>query len=88
MYLVKVKFRENPDIPEGFWSPDLIWCLAYRGIFPTLQDIKEDFLKKIDEQDLGSGNFESGAILTTDGDYVGRLSYNGRIWNANNEELI
>ena len=40
----------------------------------------------IEHYDLGGGNWNGGQIVNADGVVIGRVSYNGCVWdNANNE---
>lgn len=37
--------------------------------------------------DLGGGNWSGGEITNADGLVIGRVSYNGRVWDLNGKEL-
>jgi hypothetical protein len=52
----------------------------------SLIDAKDKVLDFIDENDLGSGNF-MGANIFSNGKKIGRVSYNGRLWDLKDEEM-
>lgn len=41
----------------------------------------------IDYHDLGASTFTGGAMYDDDGKYIGRVSYNGRVWDPNDNEI-
>jgi len=41
----------------------------------------------IDYHDLGGSTFTGGAMYGDDGKYIGRVSYNGRVWDPDDNEI-
>jgi hypothetical protein len=65
--------------------------MIYFGV-DTLQDAKTLQRKYIQVYDLGGGNYVGGDIYDSEDNYIGYISYNGRIWKGrdgwkNKEEI-
>lgn len=82
MYLV-ISVESNPDIDGGFWSPELVMYMPQRiKIYVgSKADASKKFMQFTADHDLGAGNCPGGGLIYDDEDrYIGRISYNGRIW--------
>ena len=79
---IRLKHEPNPDIPGGYWSPELVEGL------PQVRDLQvadldhasKEFVLFTAAFDLGGGNCPSAYVYDEAGNKVARISYNGRIW--------
>ena len=74
MFNLEFTISGNPDRNQGNWEEK-------RNISaPTIKELRADVLKFQGENDIGGGNWGE-AILSQDGNLVGYMSYNGRVWS-------
>ncbi|MBA7666269.1 hypothetical protein ES703_74348 [subsurface metagenome] len=83
MMTVKLSSCGNPDLrqnPNDSLSPEASIEVA------TLKGASEICLKYIANWNLGGGNWAGGQVHE-DGKQVARVSYNGRVWDMDDEEI-
>ena len=74
MFNLEFTISGNPDRNQGNWEEK-------RNISaPTIKELRADVLKFQGENDIGGGNWGE-ATLSQDGNLVGYMSYNGRVWS-------
>ena len=79
----------NPIIKQT----SLLVCIAKNkyAICDTLADCSKAVRNHINKNDLGSGQFynnpKAGEILHHLDGKIGHVSYNGRVWDNNNNEI-
>lgn len=81
MYQIVLTSCGNPDFgqnPNESMSPTKIVAAN------SIEECQVAASKYVDDYDLGSGNYSGGQVYQ-DGDYVGRVSYNGRFWSKDSE---
>jgi hypothetical protein len=59
---------------------------TYRVKVKSLSEAQNEVRGFIEENDLGSGNFNGGDLFSH-GKKIGRVSYNGRVWNLKDEPM-
>lgn len=79
--LLKLQHAPNPDLPGGYWSPELVKDLPYQSFVnvTSLEEASKVCQEYIGKYDLGGGNWPGGLVFSN-GLKVARISYNGRIW--------
>ena len=83
-FRVELNHGPNPDISGGYWqdgNPDapVGWIGA-----DSLADASRICRDYIRDHGLGGGNWTGGAIMNAEtGDPVGRVAYNGRVFDMN-----
>jgi len=80
-YLV-LKSDNNPDFPND--DRAITKTLVPVDNSEQASNIVKEF---IDDNNLGGGNWTGGKIFY-DGENIGRVSYNGRVWDINNDPLV
>jgi hypothetical protein len=74
MFTIEFTINGNPDRNQGDWSEN------HSISAPTIKELREKILKFQGENDIGGGNWGK-ATLHQDGNLVGFVSYNLRVWN-------
>ncbi len=70
----------NPDLDQDP-TRKLYSAEANRTAFvSSFEEASKVCRKFIQDNDLGGGNWAGGTIKDKDGNYIGRVSYNGRVW--------
>jgi hypothetical protein len=91
VFKMEGKIVANPDFAQYFRPRKLVL------VGTTLADLKARQRQFIDESALGiSSEFSIGGgnwgykntVTDPEGKIIGRMSYNGRIWNENDEEVL
>ena len=82
MIEVKLSSCGNPDFRQ--YAP-----ISPSGIIQvsTLKEASEKCRQYIASWDLGGGNWNGGQVLK-DGKLIAKISYNGRIWDLKDKEII
>ena len=83
---VEMKASPNPD----YDAPDdraTIRIKAFRHTVDSFKDASRAVRHFIKTNELGSGNWTGGRIFGDGGKIVGRVSYNGRVWNTDGSEI-
>ena len=75
----------NPDYSRNSHEGS-VKIKKHRIKVKSLLDAQDKVLDFIDENDLGGGNFISANIFSN-GKKIGRVSYNGRLWDLKEEEM-
>ena len=65
-------------------------------VAPSLKDLQARQKQFIDESatgescefSIGGGNWSKFQVFNPEGVLIGRMSYNGRIWDANDQEIV
>ncbi len=80
MYKVILKSCGNPDYRQ--YAP-----ISRKKTVKvkTLREAAAACVKYIDENDLGSGNWDGGQILDATGKQFARVTYNGRVRDMNDD---
>jgi hypothetical protein len=83
---VEMKASPNPDYdaPEHRAT---IRIKAFRHTIDSFKDASRAVRHFIETNDLGSGNWTGGRVFDDRGLVVGRVSFNGRVWANNGEEI-
>ena len=74
MFNLEFTISGNPDRNQGDWEEKHVISA------PTIKELRADVLKFQGENDIGGGNWGE-ATLSQDGNLVGYMSYNGRVWS-------
>lgn len=86
-YTVRLSHCKNPDFaPSGYWN-EKPTVRASWVVVSSIAEASEACLAFIDLHDLGGGNWNGGDLRDSNGKDIGRISYNGRAWNTNGEEI-
>lgn len=86
LYTVTLSHASNPDITGGYWEPPVDSGRKKRvGVasFNEASRVCMDYLKK---NQIGAGNWTGGEVLCN-GKIAGRISYNGRAWCPDGQEI-
>jgi hypothetical protein len=86
MFTLNFNIQGNPDRGESDWEE------SHTLTADTFADMRAKVSKFQGDNDIGGGNWGE-AVLTQDGQLVGYMSYNGRVWKGkyweeNREEVI
>lgn len=87
-YAIKFQIDANPDIPKGFWGEKRETDGTMFA--ENLKDLQTMFLNFLDENDYGAGNLSKANVYNLENkefSYIGRFSYNGRLWNTDEKEI-
>lgn len=82
---VELKAGPNPD----YNAPDdraTMRIKAFRHSVDSYKDASRAVRHFVETNNLGGGNWTGGRIFD-DGRLVGRVSYNGRVWDLNDIEI-
>jgi len=86
-YSVRLSNVGNPDFRQDpykkLYDTSCHWAFA-----DTLKECSDLCLTYISMYDLGGGNWSGGTIKNDQGFQIGRVSYNGRIWDKDMKEEI
>lgn len=83
---VEMKASPNPD----YDAPDdraTIRIKAFRHEVDSFKDASRAVRHFIETNNLGSGNWTGGRIFDDAGKVIGRVSYNGRVWDNDDNEI-
>ena len=80
LYSVKLSNVGNPDYRQDETRPLPETTCGWAHV-DTLAECSDLCRLYISFYDLGGGNWSGGQIMRNDGLMVGRVSYNGRIWD-------
>ncbi len=81
--VVKLSSRKNPDFkndPTRNYSENITVM--------SLQQARDACQRFIATNDLGGGNWTGGQVFFKNGKQVARISYNGRVWDMEEKEII
>lgn len=86
MLLVELDHAANPDIGHGYWgeSPGEGLSIAIVESFAQASDAARDYITR---NELGGGNWTGGTVFDEHGTVVARVSYNGRVWAPDGNEI-
>ncbi len=88
-YIVFIKIVANPDIRGGFWGESRETTVTITA--DNLKDLQFRYLDFLNRNEYGGGNLAEATIHKYCDEkliYFGRFSYNGRLWNTNDEEIL
>ena len=51
----------------------------------SIDECQDSVRKYIEEYDVGAGNWIGGQVYDGVGEYIGKISYNGRFWPKGSE---
>ena len=77
---------EMPGTPRGYWSQPIDRGVLTRTCVKSIAHAVERCRNYIAKNQLGGGNW-NGGLLCIDGEPIGRVSYNGRAWDLDDNEL-
>jgi hypothetical protein len=80
MMRVELRAVPNPDFPDQTWKP-----FRYTAHASTWEQAKDDAMHFRDKHGLGGGNFDCKVYRRSK--LLGSISYNGRVWDANGNEI-
>ena len=83
---VKLKHDSNPDIDGGYWTPPLDKGRAKFVTVSTFAEASEVCRAYIKRNELGGGNWTGGQVFD-DNRQIARVSYNGRVWDRDDNEI-
>ena len=83
-YKVELNSCGNPDRGQDPFS-NVFGAYARVVRVNSIEEAQAVVREYIDEHNLGGGNWSGGSVWTEGGEYVGRISYNGRFWDKNSE---
>lgn len=81
-FYIEVKVVANGDHGESFRPRKA----KIHGL--NLKDLKERQYQFVNENGIGGGNWTKTFVFNSRGEKIGRMSYNGRIWDANENEIV
>ena len=81
---VTVRHAPNPDIVGGYWQHPVDSRKARQVPVDDIEDASYVCRRYIDRNELGGGNWTGGDVFNN-GEYIGRISYNGRFWQSTHE---
>ncbi len=89
IYSIDIEIVANPDIRGGFWreSRETTTTLLAKN----LKDLQKKFKNFLDKNEYGGGNlYKADVYKYCDEElhYIGRFSYNGRLWDTNDKEIL
>lgn len=82
----RIKAGPNPDYDKADHRGS-VRIKAFRRTVDSFKDASRAVRHFIETNDLGSGNFTGGKIYGDDGQVIGRVSYNGRAWDNDGNEI-
>lgn len=77
----------NPDLPGGYWGHPVDSAGPHSVSVATLREASAACRAFIDRNGLGGGNWAGGDVFDGERRQVARISYNGRVWGLDGEEL-
>lgn len=83
---VELKASPNPDYEKPEYRAT-VRIKAFRHGVDSFKDASRAVRHFVETNDLGSGNFTGGRIFNDHGEAIGRVSYNGRVWGNDNQEI-
>ena len=84
LYTVKMSSVGNPDFGE---DPKKPMSVKMKAECQSLKDCSVACLKYIFMFNLGGGNWNGGQVFK-DGIQIARASFNGRIWDMDDKEIL
>lgn len=84
--VVRLAHGANPDIPGGYWQEGNPDARAERKQVSSLAEAARACRRYIEENGLGGGNWAGGQVFAS-GEQIARISYNGRVWDMNGQEM-
>ena len=87
MLTVKLSHEANPDLRLGYWDDGKPAAKHKVLQVASLKEASKACRRYIDRNGLGGGNWTGGQVAE-DGVFVARVSYNGRVWDANQQEIL
>ena len=85
--IVKLSHRSNPDIAGGYWNDPEESGKTQNvpvGSFAEASKVCSAFIRR---NLLGGGNWTGGKIYEGR-NYVGHVSFNGRVWDKDDNEIV
>lgn len=83
---VTVSHCPNPDVKGGYWTDPLDYAHSVKIQVASFQEASEVCRKYIDRNNLGAGNWDGGLVFKNR-TLVARVSYNGRVWDLEDNEI-
>lgn len=89
--MIRLSHEPNPDITGGYWEPPEDDGRPRFACFRDLADASRLARSYMSRNGLGSGNWTGGQVISRalDGAIVpvGRVAYNGRLFNMDDEPI-
>jgi len=88
-YRVRLAHTPNPDIRDngGYWSAMRRQKSPLFRLVASLAEASRTCREYIEQNDLGGGNWTGGQVCLGNVE-IGRVSYNGRVWDVNGREIL
>lgn len=83
---VELKADPNPDYSKDDHRAT-VRIKAFRHTVDSYKDASRAVRHFIQTNELGAGNWSGGRIFDDVGRVIGRVSFNGRIWDTSNNEI-
>lgn len=84
VYSVILKTCGNPDFGQDPLQP-LENVPSDKPYTASIEECQDCVRKYIEEYDIGAGNWVGGQVYDGVGEYIGRISYNGKFWPKGSE---
>ena len=78
----------NIDFGQNPFEPLFGTMSGYYKLAKTLSDCSKIARKYIEQENLGGGNWNGGSIIDKSGKQLGRVAYNGRIFDNDDKEIV
>ncbi len=89
-FRVEVRIEPNPDYYQSFKTKK---CVIEADSLKELQTLQRQFVDEShrgisSDMPIGGGNWGYNSMVKANGKIIGRMSYNGRIWDKSDNEVI
>lgn len=84
--MMEVEMKADPN-PNANDDRATIRIKAFRHRVDSFKDASRAVRHFIETNNLGSGNWTGGRIFDDQDRVVGRVSFNGRVWDNDNNEI-
>ena len=73
---------KNPDIDGGYWSTPVEGGRKQTVKVANLAEASKVCRSYIERNNLGGGNWTGGRVTSDKGEFVAKISFNGRAWDT------
>ena len=86
-YTVRISHRANRDIDGGYWGQRPTARAKWVPV-NSMSEASALCAAFIAQHELGGGNWSGGQIRNHAGRQIARVSYNARVWDMNDNEIV